>query len=62
MQVEAHLRIHDREAAVDVDHVKACRTRRPRKAIDGGMRHTPGPFQHLVGQIPVGTQSVEVGM
>ena len=39
MQVEAQLRIDDPEASVDRNDVKACRTRRPREAIDGaGLR------------------------
>jgi hypothetical protein len=60
VQVEAQLRIDDPEASIDRNHVKACRTRRPREAVDGSVWHTPGPFQHLVRQIPVGIQSIEV--
>ena len=62
MQVEAQLRIDDPEASVDRNDVKARRTRRPREAIDGAGRHAPGPFQHLVHQIPVGAKSIEVGV
>ncbi len=62
MQVEAQLWIDDPEASVDRNDVKALRARRPREAIDGAVRHAPGPFQHLVHQIPVGAKGIEVGM
>jgi hypothetical protein len=62
VQVEAQLRIDNPEASVDRNDVKARRVRRPREAIDGAVRHAPGPFQHLVHQIPVGAKSIEVRM
>ena len=33
-----------------------------RQAIDGAVRHTPGPFHHLVQQIPVAAKGIEVGV
>jgi len=62
VQVEAELRIDDPEASVDRDDIKARRMRRPREAIDCAARHAPGPFQHLVNQIPVSAKSIEVRM
>ena len=62
MQVEAQFRIDDPEASIDRNDVKARRTRGPREAIDGATRHTPGPFQQVVRQIPVGAQGIEVGV
>ena len=62
VQAEAQLRIRDPEAAIDRNDVKARLPRRPREAIDGARRYTPGPFQQLVHQIPVGAQSIGVGV
>ena len=62
VQAEAQLRIQDPEASINRNDVKARRTRRPRKAVDGVVRHTPGPFHQLVHEIPVGAKSIEVGM
>jgi hypothetical protein len=62
VQVEAQLRIHGREAAIDRNDFQARRPRRPREAIDGAARHTSGPFQQLIQQIPVGAKNIEVGV
>ena len=62
VQIEAQRRIDDPEASVYRNDVKARRMRRPREAIDGAARHAPGPFQHLVNQIPVSAKSIEVRM
>ncbi len=62
MQVEGELRIHDREAPVHGDDLQARRTRSPGQAIDVVVWHTPGPFDHLVQEIPVGAESVELGV
>lgn len=62
MQVEAQLRIRDLEASTYLNDFKARRTRSPREAIDGVVRHTPGPFYQRVQELPVDAKSIEVGV
>ena len=60
VQAKTQFRMGNSEAALDRNDVKARFTGRPREAIDGAGRYTPGPFQQLVRQIPVSVQGIDV--